>query len=142
MLVKGGVKGPTLLPAHGVVTVMHQAGGGSRLLIGWVEIDLEGLAAVACKADLGGNPAADQHDMGQKAAERQLRAELLLEVPEVAAGGQRLVHVLAKDILCHYAGLNVAVSLQKRRPPCQEFDCVLCMLPKVQLAGQCTVQCL
>ena len=52
---------------------------------------------------------------------------------------QRLVHVLAEDILCHYAGLNVAVSLQKRRPRCQEFDCVLCMLSKGQLARQCFV---
>ncbi len=68
--------------------------------------------------------------MGQQAAERQLRAELLLEVPQVAAGGQRLVHVLAEHVLCHYAGLNVAVSLQKRRPRCQEFACVLSVFPK------------
>lgn len=60
--------------------------------------------------------------MGQQAAERQLGAELLFEVPEVAAGGQRLVHVLAEHILCHCAGLNVAVGLQRRRPRCQEFD--------------------
>ncbi len=101
---------------------MHQAGDNSRLVVRWVEIDLEGLAAIACKADFGRNPAADQHDMGQQAAERQLGAELLFEVPEVATGGQRLVHVLAEHILCHYAGLNVAVSLQKKRPRCQEFD--------------------
>jgi len=61
-LVKGG-DNPTLLLAHGVVTVMRSANDDSRLVVRWVEINLEGLAAVACKADLGGNPAADQHDM-------------------------------------------------------------------------------
>ena len=55
---------PTLVLAHGVVTVMRSAGDVSRLVVRWVEVNLEGLAAVACKADLGGDPAADQHDMG------------------------------------------------------------------------------
>ena len=81
------------------------------MVIGWEEVGLEGLAAVASKADLGGNTAANEHDMGQQAAERQLGAELFLEVPEVAAGGQRLVHVLAEHVLSHYGGLNVPVSL-------------------------------
>ncbi len=114
--------GKTPLLAHGVVTMLHLANNDSRLVVRWVEVNLEGLATVARKADFGRNPAADQHDMGQQAAKRQLRAELLLEVPEVAAGGQRLVHVLAEHILCHYAGLNVSVSLQRRRQRCQEFD--------------------
>ncbi len=80
--------------------------------------------------------------MGQQAAERQLRAELLLEVPEVAAGGQCLVHVLAEHILCHYAGLNVAVSLQKRRPAVRSWIvCCICS-QKIQPAGERIVQCL
>ena len=49
---------------HGVVTVMRSAGDVSRLVVRWVEVNLEGLAAVACKADLGRDPAADEHDMG------------------------------------------------------------------------------
>ncbi len=110
----------TLLLAQGVVTLICSAKNDSRLVVRWVEINLEGLAAVARKADFGGYPAADQHDMRQQPAERQLGAELLFEVPEVAAGGQRLVHVLAEHVLCHYAGLNVAVSLQRRRTRCQE----------------------
>ena len=88
----------------------------SRLVVGWEEVSLEGLAAVASKADLGRDAAADEHDMGQQATESQLGAELLLEVPEVAAGGQRLVHVLAEHVLCHYGGFNVAVSLQQTNP--------------------------
>lgn len=116
---------PSLLLAPGAVTVMPAANSDSRLVIRWVKINLESLAAVACKADLGGDPAANQHDVGQQATERQLRAQLLFEVPEVAASGQRLVHVLAEDILCHDAGLNVAVGLQKRRRRCQELNCVL-----------------
>lgn len=79
--------------------------------IGGEEVGLEGSAAVSGKTDLGGDPAANQHDMGQQTAKRQLGAELLLEVPEVAACGQRFVHVLTEHILCHNGGFNISVRL-------------------------------
>lgn len=39
-----------------------------------------------------------------RTAERHLAAEVLLEEPEVVAGGQRLVDVLAEDVLTHHLG--------------------------------------
>ena len=81
------------------------------LIIGWEEVCLEGLPAVSGKADFGRNPATDEHDMGQQATERQLRAKLFLEVPEVAACGQRLVHVLTEHVLCYNCRLYVSVCL-------------------------------
>ena len=41
-----------------------------HLVVGWEEVCLEGFAAVACKADLGGDAAAYQHHMAQQTAER------------------------------------------------------------------------
>ena len=82
------------------------------LSIGWEEICLEGSATVPGKTDFGGNPAADEHDMGQQTTERQLRTELLLEIPQVAAGWQRLVHVLTEHVLCHNRCFNVSICLQ------------------------------
>ena len=81
------------------------------LIVGREEVCLEGLPTVPGKADFGRDPATNEHGMGQQAAERQLRAELLLEVPEVAARGQRLVHVLTEHILCHNCRLYVSVGL-------------------------------
>lgn len=82
------------------------------LSVGWEEVCLEGPATVPGKTDFGGDPAANEHDMGQQTTERQLRAELLLEVPEVAACWQRLVHVLTEHILCHNSRFNISVCLQ------------------------------
>ena len=55
--------------------------GDLLLIIGWEEVSLEGFPTISGKADFGGNPAANQHNMGQQPAERQLRAKLFLEVP-------------------------------------------------------------
>lgn len=72
---------------------------------------MEGLAAVTGKADFGRNPASNEHDVRQQAAERHLGAKLLLEVPKMAASGQRLVHVLTEHVLRHN-GLDFSVCLQ------------------------------
>ncbi len=98
------------------------------MVVRWEEVRLEGLAAVSSKADLGGNPATDQHYMGQQPTERQLRAELLLEVPEVAAGGQRLVHVLAEDVLGDYGRLDIAIRLGTRKLLDDKWQCLVHVL--------------
>ena len=93
--------------------------GDLLLIIGWEEVSLEGLPAVSGEANFGGNPAANQHDMGQQPTERQLRAKLFLEVPEVAAGWQRLVHILTEHILSDNVCFNISVSLRSTQIHCQ-----------------------
>lgn len=48
---------------------MHEKGCSLRLVIRREEVCLEGLATVAGKADFGGDPATNEHDMGEETAE-------------------------------------------------------------------------